>query len=55
MLVEHNGEKYCKYYEITVDGNFEEFDIPDLLKKIIPDKDKPFIEGCRKIDLTFFI
>jgi len=48
VLGEHDGEKYCKYYDITPHGNFEGSNIPNLIKGNIPDEDKPFIERCRK-------
>ena len=48
VLGDLDGEKYCKYYDITTHGNFEGFNIPNLIKKNIPDEDKPFVEDCRK-------
>ncbi|AEV69753.1 thioredoxin domain-containing protein [Acetivibrio clariflavus] len=48
VLGEQHGEKYCKYYDITPHGNFEGFNIPNLIKGNIPDEERPFIEECRK-------
>lgn len=48
VLGNHDGEKYCEYYDITTHGNFESHNIPNIIKSNIPNEDKPFIEECRK-------
>ena len=48
VLGDIDGEKYCKYYDITDHGNFEGLNIPNLIKGSIPDEDRSFIEECRK-------
>ena len=48
VLGDNDGGKYCKYYDITDHGNFEGFNIPNLIKESIPDEDRLFIEECRK-------
>ncbi len=48
VLGESDGEKFCKYYNITEEGNFEGFNIPNLINSTIPDEDKDFVESCRK-------
>ncbi len=48
VLGESDGEKFCKYYNITEEGNFEGLNIPNLINSTIPDEDKEFVELCRK-------
>lgn len=48
VLGNQDGEKYCKYYDITPHGNFEGFNIPNLIKSSIPQEEKEFTEDCRK-------
>ncbi len=48
VLGNQDGEKYCKYYDITTHGNFEGNNIPNLIKLNIPQEEKEFIEECRK-------
>ncbi len=48
VLGKDDGEKFCKYFDITPEGNFEGYNIPNLIKHNIPDKDKEFIEMARK-------
>ena len=48
VLGNQDGEKYCKYYDITPHGNFEGFNIPNLIKSSIPDEERKFVEECRK-------
>jgi len=52
VLGESDGEKFCKYYNITEEGNFEGLNIPNLINSTIPDEDKEFVELCRKNSLT---
>ena len=42
-----DSEKYCSYYNITDEGNFEGFNILNLINSDIPDEDKDFVELCR--------
>jgi uncharacterized protein YyaL (SSP411 family) len=48
VLGNTDGEKYCKYYDITPHGNFEGLNIPNLIKTSIPEGEKAFVEECRK-------
>lgn len=48
ILGEENGAKYCKYYNITKEGNFENQNIPNLIGSDVPEDDKALIEECRK-------
>jgi len=48
ILGDKDGEKYCKYYNITDEGNFEGFNIPNLINSVIPDEDNELVESCRK-------
>jgi len=48
ILGDKDGEKYCKYYNITDEGNFEGFNIPSLINSVIPDEDNELVESCRK-------
>lgn len=48
IMGDTDGEKYCKYYNITDEGNFEGSSIPNLINSDIPDEDKDFVESCRK-------
>lgn len=48
VLGNKDGEKYCKLYDITAHGNFEGFNIPNLIKGNIAQEDDGFIEECRK-------
>lgn len=48
VLGDDSWEKFCKYYDITVSGNFEGSNIPNLIKGEIPSEDKEFVEECRQ-------
>ena len=48
VLGENDGEKYCKYFDITQKGNFEGQNIPNLIKSTYPEEDKTFIENCKQ-------
>ena len=48
VLGDDNWEKFCKYYDITVSGNFEGLNIPNLIKGDFPSEDKEFVENCRQ-------
>ena len=47
ILGDKDSEKYCSYYNITDEGNFEGFNILNLINSDIPDEDKDFVELCR--------
>ncbi|MDP4181196.1 MAG: thioredoxin domain-containing protein [Bacillota bacterium] len=47
-LGKEEGEKFCKYYDITEKGNFEGKNIPNLIKSTVIDSDKEFIEASRQ-------
>jgi uncharacterized protein len=52
ILGEADGEEYCKHYDITDKGNFEKYNIPNLIKntseEFIPGSESDFVESCRK-------
>ena len=48
VLGEDDGEKFCKYYDITLRGNFEGHSIPNLICSSMTAEDSSFIESCRK-------
>ncbi len=48
VLGEPDGQKFCKYYNITQTGNFEGHSIPNLIHSEIPESDREFAEKCRK-------
>jgi len=47
VLGKEEGKKFCKYYDITPEGNFEGKNIPNLLGGIIPENDIEFVEKAR--------
>lgn len=56
LLGEELGEKYCKEYNITKEGNFEGKNIPNLIGKDIHSlsiEDKKVLDGLRDIVLTY--
>lgn len=48
ILGSDSGSKFCKYYDITSKGNFEDYSIPNLIDHDIPDDEQEFIENCRQ-------
>jgi uncharacterized protein YyaL (SSP411 family) len=48
VLGDTDGEKFCKYFNITEEGNFEGLNIPNLINSTIHGEDKDFVELCRK-------
>ncbi|PQQ66997.1 thioredoxin domain-containing protein [Acetivibrio saccincola] len=48
VLGKEEGEKFCKYYDITEKGNFGGLNIPNLIKYSIPDEGRKLIKNCRK-------
>lgn len=48
ILGPEDAEKYCKYYDITSKGNFEGYNIPNLIKSRVPEEDRWLMEGCRR-------
>ncbi|ODM25866.1 thioredoxin [Clostridium sp. Bc-iso-3] len=48
ILGDSDGEKYCKYYNITEEGNFEGLNILNLINSTISDEDMEFAESCRQ-------
>ncbi|MDQ2086320.1 thioredoxin domain-containing protein [Herbivorax sp. ANBcel31] len=48
VLGKEDGEKFCEYYDITPKGNFEGLNIPNLIKRTVPDEEKELIEACRR-------
>lgn len=47
LLGEEDGDKFCRYFNITPEGNFEGKNIPNLINTIIEEKDLNFINKCR--------
>ncbi|HHW48761.1 MAG TPA: thioredoxin domain-containing protein [Clostridiaceae bacterium] len=47
-LGKDDAKKFCEYYNITVKGNFEGKNIPNLIETAIPENEKEFIERCRE-------
>ncbi|HEX3027729.1 MAG TPA: thioredoxin domain-containing protein, partial [Clostridia bacterium] len=43
-----DGEKYCKHYDITPEGNFEGTNIPNLIENDLNVKEKEFFGHCRE-------
>lgn len=48
VLGDEDGKKYCEYYDITQKGNFEDTNIPNLIKGPYPEDEQEFIENCRQ-------
>lgn len=48
VLGDEDGEKYCKYFDITPKGNFEGSNIPNRIGSKIPQKEYAFLELCRQ-------
>lgn len=52
VLGDRDGEWFCKYYDISKNGNFEGYSIPNLIKSTtentIPGNESDFVEKCRK-------
>ncbi len=48
ILGEADGERYCRLFDITTDGNFEGLNIPNLIKKSLSEDDRAFSENCRQ-------
>ncbi|MCR4435877.1 MAG: thioredoxin domain-containing protein [Clostridiales bacterium] len=47
VLGDEAGEKYCKLFDITHEGNFEGHSIPNLINNTLSDSEKIFVEECR--------
>ena len=47
VLGKDNGEKFASYFNITEKGNFEGFNIPNLINKTLPE-DTEFINRCKQ-------
>ncbi len=48
VLGNESGEKYCGFYNISEQGNFEGLNIPNLIEKAIPSAEMEFIDTCRQ-------
>jgi uncharacterized protein YyaL (SSP411 family) len=48
VLGKEDGEKYCRYFGISQEGNFEGKNIPNLIKTSVYDIDKEFWEKSRQ-------
>ena len=46
ILGKEDGERYCKIFDITVMGNFDDRNIPNLIKN--SELDREFVQKCRK-------
>ncbi len=51
VLGENDGEEFCKLFDITERGNFEGYNIPNLIKQTYPEGRKAFVQKCK--DLLF--
>ena len=47
VLGKDDGEKFASYFNITEKGNFEDFNIPNLINKTLPE-DTEFINRCKQ-------
>lgn len=47
VLGEEAGEKFCKLFDITPQGNFEGHNIPNLINNTISEDERAFVEDCR--------
>lgn len=47
LLGEEDGDKFCGYFNITPEGNFEGKNIPNLINTTIEEEDLHFINRCR--------
>lgn len=47
VLGEEAGEKYCRLFDITPQGNFEGHNIPNLINNTISEDERAFVEDCR--------
>jgi len=48
ILGQEDGQKYCRYYDITKEGNFEGQNIPNLIKTNINEKELLYLQKhCR--------
>lgn len=47
VLSKDDGEKFASYFNITEKGNFEGFNIPNLINKTLPE-DTEFINRCKQ-------
>lgn len=48
ILGDKDAEKFCQYYDISEKGNFEDLNIPNLIKATVPEEEKQFVEACRQ-------
>ncbi len=49
VLGEEAGSEFCKLFDITIAGNFEGENIPNLIKSgQVPDDKKSFVDNCRQ-------
>ena len=48
ILGMEDGRKFCEYFNITSEGNFEHKNIPNLIESASVTADMGFIERCRK-------
>lgn len=49
ILGEVDGERFATYYDISVKGNFEGKNIPNLIKNPILNEDTNFVNKCKKV------
>ncbi|MDV3429242.1 MAG: thioredoxin domain-containing protein, partial [Bacillota bacterium] len=47
ILGDEEGDKFCKYFNITHEGNFEGRNIPNLINSDLNSVDQEFIKRCR--------
>lgn len=49
VLGENDGELFCNFFDITTNGNFEGYNIPNLIKIAYPEEQKEFVQKCREL------
>ncbi len=48
VLGSFDGEKFCRYFDITSRGNFEGRSIPNLIKGDVPEEDMALVQNLRE-------
>ena len=49
VLGDNDGELFCTLFDITSRGNFEGYNIPNLIKGTYPENQKEFVQKCREL------
>lgn len=48
ILGEKDGIRFCLCYDISKNGNFEGYNIPNMIDSRVPENEKDFMENCRQ-------